>query len=219
MNNSKKFAVILAGCGNKDGSEIQEAVLTLLAIDKAGHSYQCFAPDIMQARALNFLTNEPLKENRNVLIEASRIARSNIKPLADFKADQFDILILPGGGGVAHNLCTYAKDGAENMTVNTDVQKAVTSMHAKGKPIGALCIAPVILGKLIPKVHLTFGQDAKANEAFQKLDVQTQNTNAQEIVIDSKNRVVTTPCYMVDARISDIAIGIEKCVLALVKIS
>lgn len=216
--NKKKFAVILAGCGNKDGAEIHESVLTLLAIDKSGHSYQCFAPDIKQARVINFLTNQESKEKRNVLEEAARIARSKIMPLSEFRAKDFDILIMPGGAGVAFNLCTYGLKGSD-MSVDKDVSKAVLSMHQAQKPIGALCIAPVIIAKLIPSVTLTFGHDSKANDAFGKLGVTTRNTGPQEIVIDPINKVVTTPCYMVEARISELAIGIEKCVLALVDLA
>ncbi len=212
-----KFAVILAGCGNKDGAEIHESVLTLLAIDKNGHSCQCFAPDVPQARVLNFLTNEEMKESRNVLLESARIARSNIKPLSQYKHEDFDILVLPGGNGVAHNLCTFAKDGA-NMTVNPDVEKAVLSTHKAGKPIGALCISPVIIGKLIPGVELTFGKDEKINQTFQKLGVKTTNATARDIVVDQKNKVVSTPCYMLpESRISELAQGIENLVQSLVK--
>lgn len=215
---SKKFAVVLAGCGNKDGAEIHESVLTLLAIDKARHTYQCFAPDIDQYRVLNFLTNEAMKEKRNVLVESARIARSNIKPLSEFDAEAFDILIFPGGSGVAYNLCTYAQDGVA-MTIHQDVVKAVNAMHHAQKPIGALCIAPVIIAKLIPQVTLTFGQDEKANQAFKSIGVNPTNTTAEEIVIDTKNKVVTTPCYMLNARIRDVAIGVEKSIHALVHLT
>jgi enhancing lycopene biosynthesis protein 2 len=212
----KRFAVILAGCGNKDGAEIQESVLTLLAIDKAGHQYQCFAPDVPQHRVLNYLTNEELKEKRNVLLESARIARSKIKPLSEYKHEDFDILVMPGGSGVAYNLCTFALDGA-NMKVNADVERAVTSTYKATKPIGALCISPVIIGKLIPNVQLTFGKDEKVNGIFEKMGVKTINTSARDIVIDAQNKVVTTPCYMLDARISELAEGIEKLVQALLK--
>src|SRR5580698_5046475 len=106
-----RFAILLAGCGNKDGSEIHESVLTLLSIDRAGHQYQCFAPDVPQGRVLNFLTNTEMPEKRNVLLESARIARSKIRPLSDFAEKDFDILVMPGGSGVAYNLCTFAKDG------------------------------------------------------------------------------------------------------------
>ncbi len=210
-----RFAVILAGCGNKDGAEIHESVLTLLAIDKAGHAYQCFAPDVPQKKVLNFLTNEEIKQERNVLVEAARIARSKIKPLSAFNEKDFDILVLPGGYGAAYNLCSFATDGA-NMTINPDVEQAVRSMHAAHKPIGALCIAPVIIGKLIKNVEITFGKDEKVNAIFQGMGAKTTNSDASGIVIDAKNKIVTTPCYMLDARISELAIGIDKTINALI---
>src|SRR6202167_4276645 len=130
-----RFAVILAGCGNKDGAEIHESVLTLLSIDRAGHQYQCFAPDVAQGRVLNFLTNAEMPEKRNVLLESARIARSKIKLLSDFRREDFDILVMPGGSGVAYNLCTFATD-ADRMSVNSQVQAAIGAMHKAHKPIG-----------------------------------------------------------------------------------
>ena len=212
------FAVILSGCGNKDGAEIHESVLTLLAIDRAGGQYQCFAPDVAQHHVTNFLTNEPIKEGRNVLLESARIARSDIKPLSAFKAEDFDLLVIPGGMGVAYNLCTFAADG-EKMTVNADVARAVKSMHTARKPIGALCIAPVLLAKLVPGVSLTFGKDEKVGLIAGQWGARTENTCATDIVIDRKNKVVTTPCYMLKARISELAEGIDKLVQALLQMA
>ena len=211
-----RFAVILAGCGNKDGAEIHESVLTLLSIDRAGHQYQCFAPDVQQSRVLNFLTNEEMPEKRNVLLESARIARSKIKPLSDFHQDDFDILVLPGGTGVAYNLCTFATDG-DRMTVLPKVQAAITAMHKAGKPIGALCISPVIIAKVLKNVTVTLGKDEKVSAIIQKLGTKTVNTDALSIVIDHDNKIVTTPCYMLDARISEISEGIEKLIQQLIQ--
>jgi len=211
-----RFAVILAGCGNKDGAEIHESVLTLLSIDRAGHQYQCFAPDVAQGRVLNFLTNEELSEKRNVLLESARIARSKIKPLSEFKESDFDILVMPGGSGVAYNLCTFAVDG-DRMSVLPQVESSIRAMHGAGKPIGALCISPVIIAKLLQKVTVTFGKDEKINAIFQKLGTKTANSEASGIVIDQGNKVVTTPCYMLDARISEVSEGIDKLILQLIK--
>jgi enhancing lycopene biosynthesis protein 2 len=210
------FAVILSGCGNKDGSEIHESVLTLLSIDRAGHHYQCFAPDVPQVRVLNFLTNEEIKEKRSVLLESARIARSQIKPLSDFRAEDFDVLVMPGGKGVAYNLSSFARD-KEQMTVNPQVESAIFSMHAAKKPIGALCLAPVIIARLLKGVSVTFGQDEAMNAAFQKLGTKTINADACSIVIDREHKIVTTPCYMLDARISQISEGIEKLIQQLIK--
>jgi len=213
---SLRFAVILAGCGNKDGAEIHESVLTLLSIDRAGHQYQCFAPDVPQARVLNFLTNEEMPQKRSVLLESARIARSKIKPLSDFAQLDFDILVLPGGSGVAYNLCTFAIDG-DKMVVLPQVESSVRAMHEAGKPIGALCISPVIIAKVLNKVTVTFGKDEKINAIFQKSGTITTNTDARGIVIDLSNKIVTTPCYMLDARISEVSEGIEKLIQQLIK--
>jgi enhancing lycopene biosynthesis protein 2 len=211
-----RFAVVLAGCGNKDGAEIHESVLTLLSIDRAGHQYQCFAPDVAQARVLNFLTNAEMPEQRNVLLESARIARSKILPLSNFAQENFDILVLPGGTGVAYNLCTFAVDG-DRMTVLPEVESVIRSMHKAGKPIGALCIAPVIIARVLQKVSVTFGKDENINAMFQKSGAKTTNTDARSIVIDQDNKIVTTPCYMLDARISEISEGIERLIHQLIK--
>ena len=211
-----KFAVILSGCGNKDGAEIHESVLTLLSIDRAGCQYQCFAPDVPQERVVNFLTNEEMKEKRNVLLESARIARSKIKPLSDFRAGDFDVLVIPGGRGAGLNLSSFVKD-QEKMTVNPEVERAIRSMHAAQKPIGALCLAPVIIARLLKGVCVTFGKDEAVNAVFQKLGTRTVNADARSIVIDRDNKVVTTPCYMLDARISEIGEGIDKLIQQLIK--
>jgi len=210
------FAVILSGCGNKDGSEIHESVLTLLSIDRAGHRYQCFAPDVPQERVLNFLTNADMKEKRNVLLESARIARSQIKPLSDFRVGDCDVLVMPGGRGAGLNLSSFVKN-QERMTVNPEVQSAICSMHAAQKPIGALCLAPVIIARVLKGVSVTFGQDEAMNAIFQKLGTKTVNADARSIVIDRDNKIVTTPCYMLDARISEISEGIEKLIQQLIK--
>ncbi|MBA3036125.1 MAG: isoprenoid biosynthesis glyoxalase ElbB [Desulfobacterium sp.] len=209
---SYHFAVILAGCGNKDGSEIHESVSTLLAIDRAGAKYSCFAPDTLQYKVLNHITGEPMAEKRNILIESARIARGNIRNLKEFNADEFDALVMPGGfGGAALSLCTFGIDG-DKMRVNPDLERAVSAMVAQKKPIGALCIAPVILARMIPNVKITFGQDEETNSKARKMGAVTVNTQHGEIVVDYEHRVVTTPCYMLNARISQVYDGAEKLV-------
>jgi enhancing lycopene biosynthesis protein 2 len=142
----KKIAVVLAGNGVYDGAEIHETTLTLLSIVRNGARYQCFAPDIQQAHVVNHLTGEEMPEKRNVLIEAARIARGNIKPLSEYSAKDFDAIVFPGGFGAAKNFCTFAFDGVD-CKVNPDVEKAVRSTVAAKKPIGAWCISPVMMVK------------------------------------------------------------------------
>jgi enhancing lycopene biosynthesis protein 2 len=213
----KKFAVILSGCGVYDGSEIHEAVMALLAISKAGATYQVFAPDINQYHVVNHLKGEPANETRNVLVESARIARGQIKALNEFNASDFDALVLPGGFGAAKNLSTYAFEGAA-MKVNDEVAKALRAMHEMKKPIGAMCIAPVILAKVFGHVDVTIGQDAATIKNIESFGAAHHKTTHGEVTVDEKNRIVTTPCYMLDANIADIAQGAENMVRAILKL-
>lgn len=212
----KKFAVVLAGCGVYDGAEIHEATLSMYQIKKQGADYEIFAPDIDQHHVINHLTGDEMKEKRNVLIESARIARGKIKSLADFKADDFDAILFPGGFGVAKNLCTFAFDGPD-CKVNQDTEKAIKAMHKAGKPIAALCISPVVVAKILGDVDLTIGQDKDTANAVEKMGASHKKTNHGEVIIDAKNNVYTTPCYMLDANIVQIGDGAENIVRAILK--
>lgn len=207
----KKIAVVLSGNGVFDGAEIHEATLTLLSIARNGAEYQCFAPDINQAHVVNHITGEEMQETRNVLIEAARIARGNIKPLSEYKVADFDALVFPGGFGAAKNLCTFAFDGAD-CTVNADVEAAIRNTVVAEKPIGALCISPALLAKVLGDVEVTIGQDEGTAGAIETMGATHVKTTHGEIVVDKKYKVVTTPCYMLDATIDQIADGAESAV-------
>ncbi len=207
----KSIAVILSGCGRLDGAEIHEATLTLWAIHKNSADYQCYAPNIPQQQVKNHLSGEAMDEERNVLVEAARIARGDIIDLADFNADAHDALILPGGLGAATNLSDFAGRGAD-CTVNGDVEKAILAMHQQKKPIGALCIAPVILARILPAVQVTIGQDPATAEAIEQMGAGHKTTMQAEVVVDHRLRVVTTPCYMLEARVDQIAAGADRLV-------
>jgi enhancing lycopene biosynthesis protein 2 len=216
MAYKKRFAVILSGCGNKDGAEIHESVMTLWALHKHGAEYQCFAPDIPQHHVLNFITGQEMTESRNVLVESARIARGNIKNLKDYKAADYDGLIMPGGLGVAKNLSTFAFDGP-GCWVNEDVTRAVKETAAQEKPIGALCIAPAIIAKILGDVAVTIGNDPGTEVAVVKMGAKHEKTTHGEIVVDRQHKVVTTPCYMLNARVDQIGEGAEKLVMALLE--
>lgn len=207
----KKIAVVLAGNGVYDGAEIHESTLTLLAIARKGAKYQCFAPDVEQAHVVNHLTGEEMNEKRNVLVEAARIARGDIKPLSEYEAGDFDAIVIPGGFGAAKNLCTFAFDGAD-CTVNPDAEKAIRATVAAEKPIGALCISPVIITKILGDVKVTIGQDEGTLQAIEKMGGVHEKTLHGEIVVDDKYKVITTPCYMLESTIDQIADGAEKVV-------
>ena len=213
----KKFAVILSGCGVYDGAEIHEATLSLLAISRHGASYEIFAPDINQHHVINHITGEEMKETRNVLVESARIARGKIRKLKEFNPASFDGLLIPGGFGAAKNLSTWAFEGAGS-SVLPEVEQAITGMVALKKPVGALCISPVLLAKVLGKVHLTIGDDEATIDALESLGAIHVPTTHGEVVVDPDYNLVTTPCYMLDASISQIADGARNLVDAMIKL-
>ena len=213
----QKIAVVLSGNGVFDGAEIHEATLTLYAIAKKGAAYEIFAPDIPQHHVINHITGEEMDETRNVLVESARIARGNIKALSEFSGKDYDALVFPGGFGAAKNLSSFAFDGAD-CEVDPNVENAIREMVSLGKPIGALCISPVILARILGDVELTIGEDAGTADAIQKMGATHTKTSHGELVIDNKYKVVTTPCYMLDASIDQIGEGAENVIDAVLKL-
>lgn len=213
-----KIGVVLAGCGMLDGSEIHEATLLLLAIDKAGAQALCFAPDKPQADVVDHLKKQPLKEKRNVLAESARIARSDVRSLVEAKASALDAVIIPGGFGAAKNLCTFASEGAD-CQVDPAVANLLREMRQAGKPIGAACIAPVILAKLFGDgAQVTIGSDAATAKTIQAMGAKHVEAAATGVVVDKERRLATTPCYMLAQRISQVAEGMEKLVAAVLEL-
>ena len=212
----KNFAVVLSGSGVYDGAEIHEATLTMLAIARQGAEYQCFAPNINQHHVINHLNGEEMNEIRNVLVESARIARGNIKDLVEFDGNDFDAIILPGGFGVAKNLSTVAFEGA-SATVIPEVEKVIKQMFKLKKPIGALCISPTIIAKVLGDVNVTIGQDKATVEVIEAFGATHVETNHGDVVFDEENLVFTTPCYMLDATILDIDDGATNVVYAMLE--
>jgi len=216
----KRIGVVLSGCGVYDGSEIHEAVLTLLAIDRSGAEAICMAPDIELAE-IDHLAGQPTGAKRNVLIESARIARGNIINITRVKADDLDAIIFPGGFGAAKNLCDFATKGAE-ASVQPEVARLLKEMAAAKKPIGAICIAPALIAAVLGKEYapaITIGNDAGTAAAINATGSIHQNCPVRELVIDSKNRIVTTPAYMLAGCISEAAEGIEKAVKAVIDLA
>lgn len=216
----KKIGVILAGCGVYDGSEIHEAVLTLLALDRAGVEAVCFAPDIEQHHVIDHRTGKEMAETRNVLTESARISRGAISDLAEININTLDGLILPGGFGAAKNLCNYAVKGAEH-EINKQVAAAVRSFHQAGKPVGFLCIAPVIAAKLLgPEgVELTIGSDKQTASDIEAMGAKHVEGTVEEAIISPGTKIVTTPAYMLGPGISDIAKGIDALVAKVLELA
>jgi len=217
----KKIGVLLSGCGVMDGSEIHEAVLTLLAIDVAGAQAVCVAPDIAQHHVVNHLTGEEMPgETRNVLVESARIARGDIKPLKEIDSLGLDALVLPGGFGAAKNLSDYAFRG-EEFEVLPEVADAVRSFYRAGKPLGFICISPVIAAKVLAKegVEVTIGKDKKTAAHIETLGAKHVNCQVYNIHASLGGKVVSTPAYMLGPTIREVAKGIEKLVNAVIALA
>ncbi len=210
-----KIGVILAGCGVYDGSEIHEAVITLLALDRAGADIVMMAPNV-DLNVVNHLSGEEAKgQTRNVLEESARIARGNIVDMATVKADGLDALMIPGGFGAAKNLCNFAVKGAD-CDVNPEVARLIREMATAHKPIAAVCIAPAILARVLGtdklSPQLTIGTDEGTAGALSSMGAEHISCPVRECVIDKKNKIITSPAYMLAGRISEAADGIEATV-------
>jgi|TARA_B100001063_G_C16737800_1_gene542991 enhancing lycopene biosynthesis protein 2 len=212
---NKKVAVVLSGCGVFDGSEVYEAVITLLCLDKLDLKVQCFAPDIQQMHVVDHL-NGNINENdtRNVLVESARLVRGDIKNLAEAREEDFDAVLIPGGFGAAKNLSNFSTEGP-NLLLNEDLKYFVQAMHRAKKPVGAMCIAPAMVGILFGKgAVFTIGNDKSTAESIEKTGAIHKICGVDEICIDEDNILITTPAYMLANRISEAAAGIEKLVVA-----
>jgi enhancing lycopene biosynthesis protein 2 len=212
---AKKVAVCLSGCGFLDGSEIHEATFALLALDQAGAKIICCAPAGVKLDVVDHVAKKPAGGTRDVLAESARIARGDIRPLSDIKAKDIDALIFPGGFGAAKNLCTFATEGAD-CKVNSEVETLVSDMLEMKKPIGAICIAPALLARIVGRKHipakLTIGTDAKTAAVINQMGASHCDCVVTEMVADEKHKIVSTPAYMLGRGPAEVFAGIKKCV-------
>jgi len=215
----KKIGVVLSGCGVFDGSEIHEAVLTLLAIDKSGAEAICMAPD-KDFPEVNHLTKQATGAKRNALVESARIARGNIRCIREVKAADLDAIIFPGGFGAAKNLCNFAEKGAK-AEIHPEVSRLLRDMAAAKKPICAICIAPTLVATALGKDYaprVTIGTDRETAAAIEATGSMHQDCPVADFVVDKANKIVTTPAYMLAGRISEAAEGIAKAVQATIEL-
>ena len=207
-----KIGIVLSGCGVNDGSEIHEAVITMLELDKAGEDMLLMAPNIDQLHVINHATGEEMNDSRNVLVESARISRGDIEDIAVVTSENVDALIFPGGFGVAKNLSDYAMAGVE-CSVNPDVLRLSREVHNEGKPIGAICIAPAIMATILSgETELTVGFDEQTASDIDAMGAKHVLCPVDEIVVDKEKKVVSTPAYMEAKSIKEAALGIEKLV-------
>jgi enhancing lycopene biosynthesis protein 2 len=220
------IGVLLSGNGVYDGAEIQEAVLTLLAIDEMGWNAVCISVDKPQHHVINHLTGEVMDESRNMLVEAARIARGQITPIENISPADIDALVIPGGFGSAKNFTSWAFDGPSS-TILPEVKLLLVNLVNVGKPIVALCVSPVVVAKAFEgsSIHptLTLGSTSEPspydingfNEGLRATGSIAQERTIREVLIDPANRIICAPCYMMEARITEIHENIQHALRAL----
>jgi enhancing lycopene biosynthesis protein 2 len=221
MATPKRVGVLLSGCGFLDGAEVQEGCCTLLSLDRRGAKLVAMAPDVPQHHVVDHLLQQPAAgQARNVLAESARLVRGQLTDLARVSAAELDALILPGGFGVAKNLCSFAFEGKQ-MRVLPAVEGLVRAMRAAGKPMGFICIAPVVAAKVLggDKVKVTIGNDPETAAAIESWGARHVPCRVDEIAIDEKLKVVSTPAYMLGPWIADVAEGIDKLVAAVLALA
>ncbi|PHM69868.1 isoprenoid biosynthesis glyoxalase ElbB [Xenorhabdus kozodoii] len=208
----KSVAIILSGCGVYDGSEIHESVLTMLSLSRLGAKVSFFSPDEIQHHVINHLNGEEKQENRHIMEESARITRGNIQPLSKVNIDELDALIIPGGFGAAKNLCNFAFKGAD-CEINKDLLSIVQDMHLQGKPMGFICIAPVMVPKILAKpIKVTIGNDPETVAEIEKMGGVHIACPVDDIVVDFEHKIVTTPAYMLAESLAEAEKGIDKLV-------
>ncbi len=211
----KKIAVLLSGCGVYDGSEIHESTLTLLHLNKQGHAVQCFSLAKKQHHVVHHNEQSEQDESRCILTESARISRGNILPISEYD-DSYDALIIPGGFGVAKNFSDFAFAG-ENMKIDADIKKFIQKFSSKNKPIGWLCISPIMMPEIYGHgVKGTSGTCPDTSKVFNTLGGDHQSSNSDEVIVDEVHKAVSTPAYMNDASIAEIDLGISKLIKTVV---
>jgi len=217
----KRVGVLLSGCGFLDGAEIHEACCTLLSLDRRKARLVAMAPDVPQMHVVDHVAKQPAAgQARSVLQESARIVRGQITELSKVSAGDLDALILPGGYGAAKNLCTFATEGKQ-MRVLPAVERLVRDLRAAGKPMGFICIAPVIAGRVLggDHVQLTIGDDPDTAAALESWGARHVARKVDEIAVDQRLKVVSTPAYMLGPWIADVATGIDKLVSAVLEMA
>lgn len=207
-----KVAIVLSGCGYLDGSEIHEAVLCMVMLARHGHQFYCFAPDELQVKVMNHLTgHEGPGEKRNMLVEAARIARGDVAKLEALKEHEFDALVIPGGMGAVCNLCDFITQGTL-CNINKTLKSIIVKFYEAKKPIGATCIAPILVAKAlegIVSVEMTLGMDPKQREVLNKMGMKGMPAKVHECVADEEHLIFTTPCYMEPDDLAGMSVGVE----------
>jgi enhancing lycopene biosynthesis protein 2 len=154
-------------------------------------------------------------ESRNMLQESARIARGEIVPLSEIFAADYDALIFPGGFGAAKNLCDFAVAGADAVA-HPQVKSAICNFLDNAKVLGFICIAPTIAASALRDHHavveLTVGNCPDTHVALNEMGAKTIDCDYTQIHVDTQNKIVSTPAYMLADNINQLAVGIDALV-------
>lgn len=212
-----RAAVVFSGCGHLDGAEIREAVLSLLVLDQQEVDVKCFAPDIEVLQVINHKTGKTTKEKRNVLTETARIARGEVYDLKEAKVEDFDMLVIPGGHGVAKNLSNLGEN-KETVTVIPDLKNLVIGFFDAKKPIGAICISPAVVASILRKkatVKVTIGDDK--SQLIEKLGGEHIKCDTELSIEDEEYNIFSCSAYMRDDSLFSIHKGIKHMIESMIR--
>ncbi len=225
-----KFGILLSGCGVYDGAEIQEATMAMLAIKEAGHEYQCISLNKEQHHVINHLTGEEIDQRRNMMVESARIARGEVVEVKNISPADIDALVIPGGFGSAKNFSKWAFLGPEG-EIDAEIKLLIVNMVNVGKPVCALCVSPVVVAKALEgsgiSANMTLGSDQESspydiagfNGGIEAVGAKAEMKTIKEILVDETNKIVTAPCYMMDANILEIRNNVKQAIEATISLA
>ncbi len=196
------IGVLLGGCGYYDGTDVHEAVFTLLAIEAAGERAILIAPDIPQERTVDHLSGDEMQEPRNVLRESARLARRPIRSLATVRDDEIEALIIPGGYGPVVNFSTGFARPREARLMHPEVGAFLRHVLDGRLPIG--CVS---LGEI--PVRTVLGEE---------IDVPLPPADPQDLTIDHQRLIVHTPGFTAFTRLLDVKAGVEAMVAEVLRL-
>ena len=197
-----RVGVLLCGCGFYDGTDLDEAVLTLLALDRAKVRAECIAPGLLTSETIDHSTGTLVEgADRSVLAESARIARGRIVPIQEARPGLLSALVIPGGSGVVRTLMRGTTERGSKREADPEAAGLIKAMLARKKPVGAISLAGSLVATAmgLPLVEDPF------------------STPASAIVVDEDRKIVWTPGHLSSDSLAEIGIGIERMVAEVLK--
>ena len=117
-------------------------------------------------------------------------------------------------------MSNWATKGAA-CDVNPDVKRVLLEFFKQEKPICAICIAPVLVAKVLGshRVEITIGNDKETIAELEKTGAEHVECKVSDFVTDRRNKIITTPAYMFDAKPFEVYKGIKGAIKELVEMA